>query len=154
MKRNITQCFLIATLLLGVAKVGLATEIACSSDGNYNRCLLSHADKLNVKLTQKLEGECKKDYTWGADSDGVWVDKGCSAVFTYTEGEKSAQSNNQCPSDLKGNECAYYQDGYKAGAEDGKAGQSMAHERHSDAYDSRFEASFTRGYEAGWKANR
>jgi hypothetical protein len=58
-----------------------------------------------------------------------------------------------CPSDLKGNECEYYQDGYRAGADDGKMGMSMAYQRH-EGYDSRFEPYFARGYEAGWKANR
>ena len=60
----------------------------------------------------------------------------------------------QCPSDIKGNECEYYKDGYKAGSEDGKASMSMAYERRAGDYDSRFEPYFARGYEAGWKANR
>ena len=62
-------------------------------------------------------------------------------------------ASDECPSDIKGNECAYYQDGYKAGADDGKMGMSMMYERH-EGYDSRFEPYFARGYEAGWKANR
>lgn len=143
--------------LLSVGTVpAMATEIACSSDGGFNRCPLPHADTMNVKLQQKLEGNCTKGKTWGTDSDGVWVDKGCSAVFAYTGGGKKSGSGGggKCPSDIKGNECEYYTDGYKAGAEDGKAGQSMAYERHSDAYDSRFEPYYARGYEAGWKANR
>ena len=64
-----------------------------------------------------------------------------------------AQASNACPSDIKGNECDYYKDGYKAGADDGKMGMSMVYERH-EGYDSRFEPYFARGYEAGWKANR
>ena len=58
-----------------------------------------------------------------------------------------------CPSDLRGNECDYYKDGYKAGAQDGSAGMSMAYERH-DGYDSRFEPYFARGYTDGWRATR
>jgi hypothetical protein len=75
---------------------------------------------------------------------------GC-ATATQTSGGTGAGS--ACPSDIKGNECEYYQDGYRAGADDGKMGMSMAYERH-EGYDSRFEPYFARGYEAGWKANR
>jgi hypothetical protein len=75
---------------------------------------------------------------------------GC-ATETGTSG--GAQASGACPSDIKGNECEYYQDGYRAGAEDGKMGMSMAYQRH-EGYDSRFEPYFARGYEAGWKANR
>ena len=63
------------------------------------------------------------------------------------------QASGACPADIKGNECEYYKDGYRAGADDGKMGMSMAYERH-EGYDSRFEPFFARGYEAGWKANR
>lgn len=58
-----------------------------------------------------------------------------------------------CPSDLRGSECEYYMDGYRAGASDGSAGMSMAYERH-DGYDSRFEPYFARGYADGWRRNR
>lgn len=75
---------------------------------------------------------------------------GCA---TETRASGGAQASSACPSDIKGNECEYYQDGYRAGAEDGKMGMSMAYERH-EGYDSRFEPYFARGYEAGWKANR
>ena len=67
--------------------------------------------------------------------------------------EDKAAASDECPSDIKGNECDYYKDGYKAGADDGKMGMSMVYERH-EGYDSRFEPYFARGYEAGWKANR
>lgn len=60
----------------------------------------------------------------------------------------------KCPDDIKGNECAYFQDGYMAGSEDGKASMSMAYERHAESYDSRFEPYFAKGYEEGWKKNR
>jgi hypothetical protein len=134
-----------------------AGEIACSSYRNeFNRCPLPNAGNLNVKLIQNLgDASCRKDYTWGADSDGVWVDKGCSAVFSYSgSGNTGAQANDRCPSDLSGNECEYYKDGYAAGAEDGRNGMSSFYGRHSGGYDSRFEPYFARGYEAGWRDYR
>jgi hypothetical protein len=76
-----------------------------------------------------------------------------SGCATDTGSAGGAQASDACPSDIKGNECEYYQDGYRAGAEDGKMGMSMAYQRH-EGYDSRFEPYFARGYEAGWRANR
>lgn len=61
--------------------------------------------------------------------------------------------SENCPADLRGNECEYYKDGYRAGASDGSAGMSMAYERH-DGYDSRFEPYFARGYSDGWRRYR
>lgn len=56
----------------------------------------------------------------------------------------------QCPDTWTGNKCEYYQDGYKAGRQDRKAGLSMAYERHDGAYDSRNASYYQAGYEAGW----
>ena len=83
----------------------------------------------------------------------------CKGVFYYSSDkghhedykEKHEHHGGQsgaCPSGLKGNECAHYQDGYKAGKQDGKASMSRACQRHSDAYDSRFQEYFKKGYKA------
>lgn len=56
-----------------------------------------------------------------------------------------------CPDTWTGNNCAYFRDGYKQGKIDRRANMSMAYQRHSDMYDSRFEENFRVGYEAGWK---
>ena len=79
------------------------------------------------------------------------ISAGGCATGTGTGG--GMQASGACPSDIKGNECEYFQDGFRAGAEDGRMGMSMAYERH-EGYDSRFEPYFARGYEAGWRANR
>jgi uncharacterized membrane protein len=75
------------------------------------------------------------------------------AVASELSKDDEAAASDECPSEIKGNECEYYKDGYRAGAGDGKMGMSMVYERH-EGYDSRFEPYFARGYEAGWKANR
>jgi hypothetical protein len=120
---SVFKALMILSLALGFTSVANAGEIACSSfERQFNRCPLANANNLNVKLTQKLGGKCKKDHSWGADSDGVWVDKGCSAVFSYSASQHSGgYADKGCPSGLKGNECEYYKDGYTAGANDGKA---------------------------------
>ncbi|MFN5745075.1 MAG: hypothetical protein ACK443_03165 [Methylococcaceae bacterium] len=58
----------------------------------------------------------------------------------------------KCPDTWDSNKCAYFSDGYKAGKTDRQANQSMAYERHSDQYDSRFEEAYRVGYEEGWQA--
>ncbi|WP_108839348.1 hypothetical protein [Tateyamaria sp. Alg231-49] len=72
------------------------------------------------------------------------------AACVETSGSSSgAVMKASCPSDLGGNECEYYMDGFRAGANDGSMGISMAYQRH-EGYDSRFEPYFARGYQAGW----
>ena len=81
----------------------------------------------------------------------MWVDKGCRALFKIS-GSKPASvpAEKGCPADLRGNECAYYKDGYNAGREDGTNGMRMFYGRHEGDYDARFEPYFGRGYEDGW----
>lgn len=151
-RKNPTIILLLLLGMMTFSANALAQEIACSSyKGEFNRCPLANANNLNVRLSQKLGGDCIRGKTWGADSDGVWVDKDCSAVFTYQgQGSGSSSSGKHCPYDRNSNECAYYQDGYKAGKEDRSINMSRAYERHGDAYDSRFEQYFAEGYRKGW----
>src|SRR5215470_9382090 len=57
--------------------------ITCESRKNdYNFC---YANTLgNVSLKQQLSNvQCRKGKTWGSDSQGIWVDRGCRAEFEY-----------------------------------------------------------------------
>jgi hypothetical protein len=105
----------------------------------------------NIKQEDKNMAYHRFKLALGAAAVTLALAAGGCATGTGTAG--GAYASNACPSDLKGNECEYYKDGYRAGAEDGKMGMSMAYERH-EGYDSRFEPYFARGYEAGWRANR
>jgi len=109
--------------------------------------------------------KCEKGYSWGTDSHGIWVDHRCKAMFEmdnakghhsdYAEPYKRHKRRaNSCPSDVRGNECEYYKDGYRAGKEDGKASMSRFFGRHSDSYDSRFKPYFADGYNNGWNDYR
>ena len=64
----------------------------------------------------------------------------------------NAANNSSSTSDYPAgsNEEAYYKDGCAAGKTDRKNNQSMAYERHSGDYDSRFEAAFAAGYNHCW----
>jgi len=55
--------------------------LTCSSDdGNRHYC---NADiRRGVRLTRQISGTpCIQNSTWGVDSRGVWVDRGCRAEF-------------------------------------------------------------------------
>lgn len=149
---KLISCFA-ALSLLGISGVW-AGEIACSSDGSMNRCPLPGADKLNVKVKQILEGKCAHDKGWWADSDGVVVDKGCSAVFKYKEAKAKTTTSTSTTDGTDVNASAYYDDGCKAGKKDAKARLSMAYERHSDAYDTQNAGTFQSGYEKCWMKAR
>ena len=90
--------------------------------------------------------------TFKALSMGAFLISSLS-VAGCVETSEVAQSASECPSDIRGNECEYYLDGYRAGASDGSMGMSMAYERH-EGYDLRFEPYFARGYEAVWMRTR
>ena len=163
--------FIAATvLILAVFTVGQSTvyadQLTCKSKGNFVRCSLPNANRLHVSLHEELSNrKCEQGYTWGADSDGIWVDSKCKGIFYYSgEGGRHQDYSNSysrhdrragsCPTDLGGNECEYYMDGYKAGKDDADMSMSRAYERHADDYDRRFEEYFSRGYQSGWNDNR
>ena len=164
--------FLTITLLIFAAltlgpSIANADELTCKSKGDFVRCSLPNANRLHVSLHEELSrhGKCEKGHSWGADSDGIWVDNKCKGIF-YFSGEGGSHHDYEnsynhhdnrsgsCPSDLGGNECEYYMDGYKAGKEDGQNSMSSVYERYSDDYDSRFEKYFASGYSAGWNDYR
>jgi len=166
-----TMLIAITLLIFTVLTLGPSTvyadQLTCKSKGDFVRCSLPGANRLHVSLHEELSrhNKCEKGHTWGADSDGIWVDRKCKGIF-YFSGEGGnhkdyANSYNHhesrsgsCPSDIRGNECEYYMDGYKAGKSDGQASMSSVYERYSDDYDSRFEPYFARGYQAGWNDYR
>ncbi len=57
------------------------TVITCSSNnGRRNYCAAD--TRGGVKLGRQISGSpCRRDYSWGYDQRGVWVDKGCRADF-------------------------------------------------------------------------
>lgn len=163
-----TLLTVVAVAVLALASVSLSTSTAyagtkhCKSHGDFVRCELPNANQLHVSLYEERSyNKCEKNYTWGADSDGIWVDRKCNAIFKHRDPDgahddyqepyvRTAGASGDCPSDIRGNECEYYVDGYKAGKNDGELSMSRVYERYSDGYDSRFEPYFARGYDAGW----
>lgn len=155
--------FAVFTLSPSIAS---ADELTCRSKGEFKRCALPNAYRLHVSLYEELSHhKCEKGWSWGADSDGIWVDRKCKGRFHYTgEGgnhhdyqksySRHEHRSGSCPSGVNGNECEYYMDGYRAGKEDGQMSMSNFYGRHSDYYDTRFEPYFADGYNAGWNDYR
>jgi hypothetical protein len=85
--------FLLVLLLWGVSMgASRGAELACGSiDGEFHRCALVGADRMKVKLKQRLDGDCKSGQTWGVDRDGLWVDMGCRGLFRYSAPTAGAQ---------------------------------------------------------------
>lgn len=76
--------FLMTTLLWLLSNMAYAAEenVRCeSSNSQYRHCPISTNGK-DVRIAKQLSStRCIINDTWGYDSRGVWVDKGCRAVF-------------------------------------------------------------------------
>ncbi len=69
----------------GNGYVNRPSTIVCSSnDGRRAYC---HADtRAGVRLVRQISGSpCQQGSTWGYDSNGVWVDRGCRAEFDTSD---------------------------------------------------------------------
>jgi len=143
MRNNIKLLAATAAISLAFASQAFAAEITCGSTGAMNRCPLPGADRMNVKVKQVLEGKCVHEKGWWADSDGVVVDQGCIAVFSYSAASATSDGTDA-------NASAYYDDGCKAGVADKKARLSMAYERHNGAYDTEYASTYEAGYNKCW----
>jgi hypothetical protein len=73
---------------------GGATVSCASDDGRRRYC---DADTRNgVRLVRQRGGvACEKDFSWGYDNRGIWVDRGCRADFAL-DGGGSAASGGGC----------------------------------------------------------
>jgi hypothetical protein len=58
-----------------------AVVLTCASDDGHRR--YCDADtRGGIRLVrQRSQAECRRDYSWGFDRRGVWVDRGCRADF-------------------------------------------------------------------------
>lgn len=56
----------------------------CSSDGSRRYCRVNGIDPESVTMDRKLsQAACLKGESWDADGGGIWVSRGCRAVFGY-----------------------------------------------------------------------
>src|ERR1700730_12715870 len=96
------RCLFLSTVLLGVwlfvpQKSLAQSTISCGSDdGERHSCSIDTRGGVRLQ-TQHSDSACTEGYSWGSDSQGVWVDHGCRADFTsggnrdYREGIRNGQ---------------------------------------------------------------
>lgn len=85
-------------LLLTCVSASQAVEqITCASDkGVWTHFELSNADQLDVRLVKQLSrSKCEQGVSWGVDGEGIWVDKGCRAVFEHSQGVQAAAPQSE-----------------------------------------------------------
>lgn len=81
------SCGRVQILLLLLAALGVgsgsaaAKDITCKSDHyRYRHCKADTSDGVRLKKV-KSRAPCIQHESWGWDSRGIWVDKGCAAEF-------------------------------------------------------------------------
>lgn len=92
MKRVLTAATCVATLVWGAvvpqaappARAGESPErtITCSSwNYRYRYCRADTDNRVRLERQISFATRCRLGDTWGYDSRGVWVDRGCQAEF-------------------------------------------------------------------------
>jgi ABC-type nickel/cobalt efflux system permease component RcnA len=97
--RRIKAVYGIALCLLSLPALASQTLTCISENNAFVRCGLSHADQRDIRIKSVKAGDCDANNAWGVDSSGIWVDKGCGAVFEYTQVASSDSSNSGNNSD-------------------------------------------------------
>jgi hypothetical protein len=105
--------FLYITGLSLVIFPAMAGQFVCSSSNNsYHHCDLPNADTRDIHIQRVTQGDCDSNTAWGVDDSGIWVDKGCCAVFEYSSNEDDGPSVVVEPEVVD----PYYAPGFYAGA--------------------------------------
>jgi hypothetical protein len=83
---------------------GQSQTLACNSnDGGRHNCAVDTRGGV-LLATQHSGSACTEGYSWGSDSQGIWVDHGCRADFTVG-GNRSYQ--DQARNDQNGGNGSY-----------------------------------------------
>jgi hypothetical protein len=155
--------------LLGTEPVlAQAKELTCKSVKNrYTFCRADTDNK--VKLERVENGYCRLNSSWGYDNRGIWVDRGCQAVFRY--GKSNSGRNAAIGATVFGgvvlaailasrgshsderkfrNSTEAYNFGYSTGRNDYSRGKGNNPNSHRNEYDSRWDRDFRSGYTAAY----
>ncbi len=88
-----------ATIAIALAVPALPAEawrgrIVCESrNRNFNECRVRTDN--NVRLVRQLSrDECRRNRSWGFDSNRIWVDRGCRAEFEFGRDNRSSRNND------------------------------------------------------------
>ncbi len=61
------------------------TVVCESRDGRRHRCAADTLGQITLGRQLTRENKCVEGRTWGYDSQGIWVDRGCSAEFSIAD---------------------------------------------------------------------
>lgn len=71
-----------------------SSTIICSSD-NGQRVYCNADTRGGARLVRQISGSpCNQGSTWGYDSQGIWVDRGCRAEFAVFDGDNRGYDRN------------------------------------------------------------
>jgi Protein of unknown function (DUF3011) len=80
----------IVALTAVAAPAAKAQTITCSSDnGRRNYCPADTRGGVRL-VQQRSSARCSQGVSWGFDARGIWVDRGCRAVFAINPGRPGA----------------------------------------------------------------
>jgi hypothetical protein len=174
--RRFTSIALISYLVL--ARMPLLAQtgsLTCSSeDGSYHYCRANTQN--SVQLTRQLPGpRCQQNYSWGFDYRGIWVDRGCSAQFSFGQAQRNddvgtavavgilgaivlgavaAGSSSDDHHDQQATQRDYYSDGYRMGQRDWDANRPPYYLGYRNRFPPEYERDFAAGYDAGYNNRR
>jgi hypothetical protein len=61
------------------------TVVCESRDGRRHRCAADTLGQITLGRQLTRKSHCVQGRTWGYDSDGIWVDRGCRAEFLIAD---------------------------------------------------------------------
>jgi len=112
MKRLVQSSSLVvlAAVLLSIAGVASAQErddhrrshrtitVVCQSrDGQRHRCAADTLGAITLSRELTRKSKCVENRTWGYDSDGIWVDRGCRAEFLIADNGATYRERDSRP---------------------------------------------------------
>ena len=81
-----------ALVVLIAAPPAFARIVVCESrDYRYHYCAVPTYGNVSLK-SEMSKSSCRYGRGWGYDHRGVWVDRGCRALFTVDEGQRGRYS--------------------------------------------------------------
>src|SRR6478672_491831 len=83
MKRNLVLRFLgLAFVFLVVPAFSAAQQSVTCEANNDNRKYCGSYDPDQVRMDRQISGSpCIQGQSWGVDRQGLWVERGCRAIF-------------------------------------------------------------------------
>jgi hypothetical protein len=82
---NVSRLFLLISCLM-VSAAASAQTLTCSSDDMHRHVCRANTQNGVQLIHQRSGSPCTMGVSWGYDSGGIWVDRGCRADFSLGSG--------------------------------------------------------------------